>query len=156
MPQYSFALSLSAVGILLLVLITACATGERPTATPPSKPPTSTPHPKEMQIDDVFSPPQPFDGVVYVTVKGTLPDSCTQIDSVSASHKDYNEFAVTISTVRAPSAECASEPVPFRESVRICVGDLFADIYTVIVNGESYTFDMDEDFLVPETPDPGS
>jgi hypothetical protein len=158
MPKDNCLRSLIAVAMLLLVLISGCTTNE----TPQPEPPTITPQPQKMQIDEMqvdevfFSPPQPFNGIVYVTVKGTLPDSCTQIDSVSTSHNDYNEFAVTITTTRTQTEACPSDLVPFRKSIPINVGDLFADTYTVIVNGESYSFDMDEDFLVPETPDPGS
>jgi len=157
MPKHNHAKSFFVLAAFVFALITACTANNAPTATPPPPPPTVTPQPKEMQVNKVFfSPPQPFNGKVYVIVKGTLPDSCTEIDSVSTSHNDYNEFAVTITTVRAQTAECTTEPLPFRESIPINVGDLFADTYTVIVNGESYTFEMDEDFLVPETPDPGS
>jgi len=56
-------------------------------------------------------PPQ-----ISANVRGTLPDSCTEIAEITQS-RDGNAIAVTIPTVRDPEALCAQALVPVEVSV---------------------------------------
>jgi hypothetical protein len=131
--------SFAIVAALLLGCIAAC-----------------TPVPKGLVIENVyFSPPEPYNGKTYIPIEGTLPDACTKIDGIDHSF-EVDTVYVTMRTSRSQDVACSREATPFRETIRVETGDLYAGTYTVIVNGESFSFPMDFEFIVPETPDPGS
>lgn len=45
---------------------------------------------------------------------------------------------------------CAQAIKPFKEAIRIETGNLYSgNTYTVIVNGESFSFPWDMEFIVP-------
>jgi hypothetical protein len=86
----------------------------------------------EVVIRESF-PPQ-----ISAMVRGTLPDSCTQVGEI-AQTKSGNAVEVTIQTVRDPLALCAQALVPVEVAVDL-EGDFPAGDYTVTVNGVSATF----------------
>jgi hypothetical protein len=86
----------------------------------------------EVVIRESF-PPQ-----ISALVRGTLPDSCTEIGEILQS-KSGNAVEVTIQTVRDPLAMCAQALVPTEVAVALD-GDFPAGDYTVTVNGVDATF----------------
>jgi hypothetical protein len=78
-------------------------------------------------------PPQ-----ISANVRGTLPDSCTEVGEISQSRAG-NAITVTIATVRDPQALCAQALVPVELSVDL-EGDWPSGDYTVTVNGVTATF----------------
>ena len=139
------------VTTIVLVCIAAC----RPANAPPPLP-TETPGPKGFVIEKVhFSPPQPFEGKIYVDIIGTLPDGCTEIEDIDHTYRDATVH-VTITTSRPEGSACTQSVTPFKETIRVETGNLYPGTYTVTVNGKSFTFPMDFEFIIPLTPDPGS
>ena len=103
-----------------------------------------------------FSPPEPYNGQTYVVIEGTLPDSCTEIDGIDHAYRS-NTVEVEIRTSRLEGGGCVQSAIPFDETLRVETGDMYAGTYTATVNGQVFPFDMGGfEFLVPETPDPGS
>jgi hypothetical protein len=141
------------VALFVIVCLAACGSGPEPTATTQ---PTATPEAPRLQIDDVFfSPPEPFNGWVMITVVGTLPDGCTEIKDIRSSRED-DGYHLSIETARPEGAACTQAVVPFREVIRVDTGSIGAGTYRVFVEGQAYTFTFDQDFSVPLTPDQGS
>lgn len=81
---------------------------------------------------------------VSVTVRGSLPDGCTEI-AESEAEREENTFTVRITTRRPKDAMCTQALVPFEENVSLDVYGLPAGTYQVEVYGltDSFTFDMD-------------
>ena len=53
--------------------------------------------------------------------------------------------------------DCALVLAPFQETIRVETGNHYpCNTYTVVVNGQSFSFLWDMEFVVPLTPDPGS
>jgi inhibitor of cysteine peptidase len=102
-----------------------------------------------------FSPPEPFNGKTYVDIIGTLPDGCTEIEDIDHSYEDAT-VEVTITVSRPEGGACAQVVTTFKETIRVETGNLYPGTYTVTVNGESFAFPWDMEFIVPLTPDPGS
>jgi hypothetical protein len=136
---------------LLLAGMAACGP-----ASPPAAPPTETAAPQMLYVDKVnFSPPEPFEGTTYVDIIGNLADACTQIDDIDHGYQDATVH-VTITTSRPEGMACAQVLTPFKETIKVRTGNLYPGTYTVIVNGQSFSFPMDFEFTIPLTPDPGS
>ena len=75
---------------------------------------------------------------VHAVVRGTLPDSCTEIGQISQ-ERSGNAITVTIPTTRDPLALCAQALVPVEVTVSLD-GDFPSGEYTVTVNGVTETF----------------
>ena len=147
-------MSFTIVTATLLVCIAACGPTSTPTSTP--VPPPETRAPMGLVVDKVnFSPPEPFEGKTYVDIMGSLPDGCTEIDDIDHTYEDATVH-VTITASRPEGKACTQVVTPFKETIRVETGNLYPGTYTVTVNGESFSFPMDMDFVIPLTPDPGS
>jgi putative hemolysin len=95
---------------------------------------------------------------IEVAIKGSLPDSCTEIDQLDQCFDaEESIFWIEITTVRTTDEACAQALVPFEETIALDVCGLPAGTYTVDVNGaqESFTLAVDN---VPdaELPNPAS
>jgi hypothetical protein len=137
---------------VLLTCIAAC----RP-ARPPAPIPTETPASPALVIEKVnFSPPIPFEGKTYIDIIGTLPDGCTEIEEIDHDYADVTVQA-TITTSRPRGVVCSQVITPFKETIQVETGNLYpGNTYTVVVNGKSFSFPWDIEFVIPLTPDPGS
>ena len=88
---------------------------------------------------------------VMVVVRGSLPDSCTEIDRVSRElDAQTNTFSIEISTARPPEATCAHVIGSFEENIALEVYGLPAGTYTVDVNGVTGSFTLSMDNVLPE------
>jgi hypothetical protein len=107
-------------------------------------------------VNDVFfSPPVPFNGWVMITVTGTLPDGCTEIENMWHDRVE-DGYGLSIETSRPEGVACTQVATPFRKSLRVDTGSLGPGTYRVYLRGTTYTFTFDEGFEVPLTPDQGS
>jgi hypothetical protein len=75
---------------------------------------------------------------VNAVVRGTLPDSCTEVGQISQ-ERSGNAITVTIPTTRDPLALCAQALVPVEVTVALD-GDFPSGEYTVTVNGVTVSF----------------
>lgn len=79
---------------------------------------------------------------VFVTVYGSLPDTCSQVEFVKQKQDGAN-FVVTVSTVPSEDAACLSDTLPFRMTIPLNVLDLPVGSYTVEVNGSRADFEIE-------------
>jgi inhibitor of cysteine peptidase len=82
---------------------------------------------------------------VRATVRGTLPDACTEIDA-ARQEREGTELRVTLTTRRPADALCAQVIGHFQETIPLEVHGLPAGTYEVVVNDrlrESFTFQQD-------------
>lgn len=80
---------------------------------------------------------------VNVVVKGTLFDSCTEIEQIEQGRDaSNNTLWVKITTTRLAEAICTQELAPFEEVVPLDVYGLPAGTYTVDVNGVTGSFTL--------------
>jgi inhibitor of cysteine peptidase len=86
---------------------------------------------------------------VNVQVSGYLGDGCTEIGEITT-EREEDTFYVHISTVRPADAICIQVLVGFDEVISLDVHGLEAGTYTVDVNGETATFTLDIDNILPE------
>jgi inhibitor of cysteine peptidase len=86
---------------------------------------------------------------VNVQVSGYVGDGCTEIGQITT-ERDEDTFYVHISTVRPADAICIQVLVGFDEVISLDVHGLEAGTYTVDVNGETATFTLDMDNILPE------
>lgn len=78
---------------------------------------------------------------IQVVIHGYLPDSCTQVDTVTTKVIQQT-FYVTVATVRPGQLECAQMLVSFKEVVTLETNSLAAGNYTINVNGVTGTFTL--------------
>ncbi len=86
---------------------------------------------------------------VSVTVRGSLPDGCTEI-AESQVEREENTFTVQITTRRPKDAVCTQALVAFEENVPLDVYGLPAGTYQVKVYNQSAEFTFDTDNSLPE------
>ena len=86
---------------------------------------------------------------VSVTVRGNLPDGCTEIAD-SEVEREGNAFTVKITTRRSKDAVCTQALVPFEKNISLDVYGLPAGTYTVKVYNQSAEFNFDMDNSLPE------
>ncbi len=87
---------------------------------------------------------------VWVTIKGNLPDGCTEIDEVITS-RDGETFTIEIIT-RKPTGDiaCTMALVPFEERVALDVEGLEAGTYKVVADDQETTFTLQVDNVLPD------
>ena len=74
-----------------------------------------------------------------------------------AENPDASSVEVTIETARPEGMACAQVLTPFRETLKVQTGNLYAGTtYEVVVNGQAFAFPWEIEFIEPLTPDPGS
>ena len=98
---------------------------------------------------------------VEVLVRGTLPDTCMQVDEIKQdSNPDESLFTLVIETARTDDGDCNPGPVPFEETVALAMEGLSAGTYTVAVGEvmETFTLQVDNPSVTPEAglPNPAS
>lgn len=149
MPTTNHSGVIAAVTILLLSFLTACS---------PTAQPTATLTPDQIRIDSIaYTLREPYNGQVYIVVKGHLPDACTTLD-IHQTRDDEGIFYMTIETKRSADETCAQVLTPFTEFIPLeGESDFGAGTYTVIVNDIDLTFTLTEDDVFrSKDPDPGS
>jgi hypothetical protein len=80
---------------------------------------------------------------VGLVTQGELPNGCTYLNSPSQT-RDGNTFYVNLST-RTEGEVCTEALVPYERNVSLNVDGLPAGTYSVVVNGEVYSFDIAQD-----------
>jgi hypothetical protein len=88
---------------------------------------------------------------VSVTVRGSLPDGCTEISQI-AQTRQANFISLDVFTERPADMVCTQAVVPFEETVPLEVRGLPAGTYTVDVNGVTATFELSASDVAPESP----
>ena len=86
---------------------------------------------------------------VNVAARGSLPDSCTEIDEVTVRWKG-DAFLIIIATSRPADAVCAQVITPFEEVIPLDMVGLKAGTYTVDVNGVTGIFELQVDNILKE------
>lgn len=115
---------------LLGIALTAC--GGEPAETP-AGPEIMIPGEANVEsIETVIQGSNPL--VASVTVRGTLPDACTQLGQVSQ-EMDNNRIIIRLETARSVEEQCAQVVTPYEESLPLNVNALEPGNYTVVVNG---------------------
>jgi hypothetical protein len=89
---------------------------------------------------------KPF--TVRVTVRGHLPDACTEIDRVRQEQVSGG-IEVTVTTRRESGALCATVARPYETSVLLTTHGMMPGLYFVTVNGVRETFQLHEDLSDP-------
>lgn len=122
--------------------------------------PTQADQPGRAQIDAVdVQILESFPVQVEVTIKGNLPDSCTEIDPLDQRFEPgMSTFWIEITTSRTTDDACAQVLVPFEEMVTLDVYGLPAGAYVVDVDGVQEMFTLEVDNAPPdvELPNPAS
>ena len=131
--------------LTLMLILSACS----PAATPSSEQPTpvieatSVPSYQPVEVNQVkaevgVGSPIP----VQVTVTGTLPDTCAQIELVQQKQVGSN-FGITISTIPSNAEGCMQDSLPFEIVIPLNITNLPAGFYSVEVNGSRADFEVD-------------
>lgn len=81
-----------------------------------------------------------------LVLSGNLANSCTYLDTVSQL-RDGNHFYITL-PVRTEDAVCAQALVPFEESIELDILGLPAGVYTIDINGQQITFELEQDNML--------
>jgi putative hemolysin len=122
--------------------------------------PNQADQPGPAQIDEVtVQMLESFPVQVEVLIRGSLPNSCTQIDKLDQRFDpEENIFWIEITTVRTTDDACAQALVPFEDTVPLDVYGLPAGTYTVDVNGkrETFTLEVDNEPAGAGLPNPAS
>lgn len=147
-------------GILMSMGLTACGAlppadsidpNQPVSSDDPSPEPTTPLNEEDYLFDEVnmveeisINMMESFPLQVSVTVRGSLPDGCTEI-AESKAEREGNTFTVRITTRRPKDAVCTQALVPFEENVPLEVYGLPAGTYEVKVYDltDSFTFEMD-------------
>jgi hypothetical protein len=164
--------------IIFAMLLAACASAPVPQSD------TSTPPPFTVDVRDAaLLTPAPAVGLlvngevqtvdsleiailkslplqVNATVKGSFPDGCTTLASITAVQEGDTTFRIRILTSRLANTMCTQVITPFETTVALEVNGLPAGEYTVIAYDKSATFTFGTDNNVPDTaasacPQPG-
>ena len=140
---------LAAIALLALVSLAACTSAGQPS------PPSSE---EKIVIDSVaYTLRQPYDGHIYLTVKGTLSDGCSRVISLDQSWEEHNLVHITLTATPSEAQTCPQVDTPCKETIRIEQGITSAGTYTAIVNGVEHIFTLTEDDVWrKEGGDPGS
>ena len=99
---------------------------------------------------DVSGETPPYD--IDVTVRGILPDACTNTGPATISRQDH-QFQVELTTMRPAKERCKEEAQSFIKTISLDGVGLTAGDYAVIVNGIQGDFTLTQD-NVPPTPTP--
>lgn len=94
---------------------------------------------------------------VNAVVRGSLPDGCTTIQTITAS-REGDIFDLTILTQRPVGVSCTEALVPFEETVSLDVYGLPAGSYSVKAGDQTASFQLNVDNLpqdVKSCPEPG-
>ena len=149
-------------GTLLLILALAACSPQ--TGLPPTRDPNSpvgsedTPEPTKEpltielekgeramveEVDILLLESFPLQ--VMASIRGQLPDGCTEIDEALVERPDDTTFLVRLITARPKDAMCTQALVPFDTNVPLDVYGLPAGTYTVKVYDltASFTFEQD-------------
>jgi hypothetical protein len=118
----------------------ASSSGQQPTPVIETSPITGY-HP--VQVDEVqaelgVGSPIP----VQVTVSGSLPDTCAQLELMQLKQEGSN-FKITLSTVPSTNEGCVQDSLPFKIAIPLNIVNLPAGSYSVEVNGSRADFRVD-------------
>ena len=85
-----------------------------------------------------------------LVVKGNLPDSCTYLNSPQVI-RDGNTFYVNLTT-RKEGDKCNQVLKPYELPIELEVLGLPAGVYTLVINGKSTQFELEQDnkIVVPD------
>ena len=76
-----------------------------------------------------------------ITVRGYLPDVCTEIDKIDTK-REKNVFYITIRTIRPEDAICENELYFFEKAIPLNARELSPGVYYVMVNGMNGSFEI--------------
>lgn len=86
--------------------------------------------------------------LVEAHIRGSLPDTCTLIDSVTQDMRG-NVFILTLRTERRIDAVCEQTVMPFEAIVPLAIEGLQCGVYAVSASNITTTFELEEEDLVP-------
>ena len=86
---------------------------------------------------------------VQVTVRGSLPDSCTNIDQITQS-RNGREIKIRVESISYRDDSCTEGRSSFEETIIVDIINLSAGHYVVEVNGLNGTFTLDEDNVLDQ------
>lgn len=145
------------MAVSLLVSLTACANPDAPVISGDPSPRPTAPLKEEgyevgeiNQIEEISrNLMESFLLQVSVTVRGNLPDGCTEIAESTAELKG-GTFTMSIITRRPKNVLCTQALVPFEETILLDVQGLSAGTYTVKVYNQTTEFTFGMDNCLPE------
>ncbi|MBC7236210.1 MAG: hypothetical protein H5T69_10225 [Chloroflexi bacterium] len=90
---------------------------------------------------------------VSLTIRGNMPDSCTQVGHFSQ-RLSGNTIYLTVYAARSPDRPCVQTPTPYESTLPLDLSGLSIGDYVVNVNGVTTTLSVGPDMVV--TPIPGA
>ena len=84
---------------------------------------------------------------IRAVLRGTVPDACTEIDSI-AKQREGSTFTLVVRTRRPAEAVCAQVLSPYETTTGLDVLGLQAGTYTVVAGNASASFEL----VVDNTP----
>ncbi len=141
-----------AILLILLVIATACSTGPGEEPTPDA--PVGGIIEGEALITqiEVFIL-ESFPVQVNVKLSGNLADGCTTLSDTTITYGE-NRFDIEVGTTRPADAVCTEALVPFEQTVALDVLGLKAGDYTVAAGGQTATFNLAVDNVMPDIDQP--
>jgi len=88
---------------------------------------------------------------IRAVLRGTVPDACTEIDSI-AEQREGNTFTLVVRTRRPAEALCAQVLTPYETTTGLDVLGLPAGIYTVVAGEASASFELAVDNSLQDEP----
>ena len=143
--------SLSLLLLLLVGILYACAPEtviESPQPSEESIEPVARREPAKVESIEIRRF-ETFPVRVQVTVRGNLPDSCTNIDQITQS-RNGREIKIRVESISYRDDSCTEGRSSFEETVVIDIINLSAGHYVVEVNGLNGTFTLDEDNVLDQ------
>ncbi len=147
-------LIITVIFVLLVLVLTACASTSSAMGIPTSVPATpaqATQAPaalREAQVQSVevqFSKIEPMQ--VWAIVRGNLSESCATLVEPQVSFAD-NTFNIKVLTSSPSDRGCIQVTTPFEQAIPLDITNLAQGTYTVVANGATTTF------TIPTEPQP--
>jgi hypothetical protein len=93
-------------------------------------------------VEVEFEGPGPM--AVNAIIKGTVAESCAQVDEI---RQEFDEraraFTLTITTRRPVDEACLEQITPFEATIPLPLDEMPDGVYTVIANGVTVTFRLE-------------
>lgn len=81
-----------------------------------------------------------------LVLSGNLANSCTYLGQVSQL-REGNNFFITLPT-RTEDAVCTQQLIPFEEAIELDILGLPAGVYTIDINGQQISFELEQDNML--------
>jgi len=125
-------LAIGLLGLLSLLLLVGCGSEQGPAE-------FLFRQARVESVEVEFEGPWPM--AVNAVIKGTVAESCAQVDEI---RQEFDElartFTVTITTRRPVDEACLQEATRFEATIPLPIEGIPDGVYTVIANGVTATF----------------